>query len=161
MSYLILYFFILGLLGFTTYEDIKFRAVSWWVFPAIFILLVAAGLQQISMHEIIWHLKVNALFITIQVLAVWLYLIIRQKALLNPFDEFLGWGDLLFWLALLPAFAPLKFVSFYVLSLVFAMLLHLMLQRTSFYTDTRKIPLAGYQAVFYGIALCKEIFLNY
>jgi hypothetical protein len=73
-----------------------------------------------------------------------LYFILKHKKWINMTDQYIGWGDVLFMLAIVPLFSPLSYMLFYVTSLLMTIILVLIAQlihkRMTF------IPLAGIQA---------------
>ncbi|WKN45347.1 hypothetical protein [Tunicatimonas pelagia] len=131
------------------WEDTRYRAISLWTFPVVFGLICLGRGYCTSFSQTMWSLVINVLILSIQLGGVWLYLILKHQQLINPMKGYLGWGDVLFWLALCPALTPLTFMFFYTSSLVLALLAHFALRRYSFYGNTQKIPLAGLQAICY------------
>jgi len=89
----------------------------------------------------------NMAFLIIQFLLLKSYFFIRQAAVVSIIDRKIGWGDILFLLAAAFFFSPMNFISFYLYSLLFSLMIALLwgLYRR---TALRSIPLAGLQAVF-------------
>lgn len=94
---------------------------------------------------------VNSLFLLLQGSVVMLYLLLRYRTL--KIGNYLGAGDVLFWLACLWCFSPLNFLIFFIVSLLGALLLHLLLRRMMSGYEQVAIPLAGYQGLFLILAL--------
>ena len=141
---------VLGILAWMAWEDTRHRAVSIWTFPLLFILLLTSRAYASSWATVLWSVQVNFMIVVFQLSAIWLYLIIRHRAMVNPMRGFIGWGDILFWVALLPAFSPVAYMLFYVGSLLVALLIHGIFRSSRLYGDASKIPLAGLQALAYS-----------
>ena len=125
------------------YQDVKERAVWWFLFPLI--LLSAAWLHfQESIHEIFWQqILINLMAFLIVFGFAFLYAVLKMKA--DFLKEVIGLGDLLFFLALSFAFPTSTFVVVLVFSMIFSLALHLVLNRKS---KNASVPLAGYASLF-------------
>lgn len=138
------------LLALTCYQDITSRKVSWVVLLSIGIVNVLVALERIPVAVLCENAVVNFCFILFNLAVVFLYLLFRYgKGALRLFDRFLGLGDVLFWGMLLPAFSPLNFIVFHVVSLVVSLVLY----RVALYKRAqihRTVPLAGLQSACYG-----------
>jgi len=121
------------------YQDFKERAISAWTIPVLFLL----GLYLAYLDEIWkpWFLLFNLFFVGIQLLGVSFYFSIKHKEWVNITKSYLGLGDVLFFLAITPLFAPVQFCSFFIGSLLFILLI------TGIYHISKHklktIPLAG------------------
>ena len=141
---------LVAVLGWMTWEDTRYRAISLWTFPVLFATLLLSKAYFTSWAETFWALKINLAMVVFQCAAVWLYLIAKHRTLVNPLQGFIGLGDVLFWLALLPAFSPINFLLFYVVSLSAALLAHVCFRQRALYGDPQRVPLAGLQALVYA-----------
>ena len=141
---------LVGVLWWMAWEDARYRAVSVWTFPVLFGLLLVSRVHVASWEATWWSVKINFTIIVFQLIAIWLYLIAKHQAIVNPMQGFIGWGDVLFWIAVSPAFSPMAFLLFYVVSLLVALLIHGILRQSKVYGDATKIPLAGLQALVYS-----------
>ena len=151
---------LVAVLSWMTWEDTRYRAISIWTFPVLFVGILLGQAHFISWAETLWMVKVNLVLLSVQLGGIWLYLILKHRALVNPMQGFIGWGDVLFWVAVLPAFSPLAFLLFYIVSLSVALLLHVTFRRSRLYGDATKIPLAGLQALVYSVWLLAYGFTN-
>jgi hypothetical protein len=136
-----------------SYEDFRYRAVSWILFP---VLAFLGFLFSIYMNSPVQTILGNALINT--------FIIITQLALLKlffilcrPADAALsgkiGEGDIYLIGATVFFFSPVNFILFLVSSLIFTLVAHLLFAKASLYTTSVKtIPLAGFQSFF--IILC-------
>ena len=144
---------LVGVLGFMTWEDTRYRAISLWTFPVLFGGILFAQIHATSWEETFWMVKVNLILISVQFGGIWLYLTLKYQKWVHPLQGYLGGGDVLFWLALLPAFSPLTFLLFFIASLGIALTVHSTFRRYRFYGDAERIPLAGLQALTYTVWL--------
>jgi hypothetical protein len=141
-----------------TYQDFKFRAVTWFFFP-----LLAAILIGESMYHEIWSITVeyfiiNASFMIIQLLTVTLYLSFRHRSFIRIWHQYLGLGDILFLFILCFFFSPINLIIFYLSSLIIAILVTLVLRRS--YSSFSLIPLAGIQSALLTLLIMLNIFIN-
>src|SRR5687767_2383089 len=104
------------------YQDWKYRAVYWYVFPVLFCLLSVHSLQGLTFNQLIIHSAYNLGFLLIQLVLLSLYFSVKHKRLVNITHEFLGWGDVLFLLCITCAFSPFNYLLFYVSSLIISAL---------------------------------------
>lgn len=132
--------YLLGLIFLTIiYQDFKERAISAWTIPVMFLL----GLYLAYSNSIweAWFLLFNLSFVGVQLLGVSLYFSIKHQQWINVTQNYLGLGDILFFLAITPLFAPLQFCCFFIVSLIFILLgagvYHLIINKL------KTIPLAG------------------
>lgn len=126
------------------YQDIKERAVWWFLFP---IILMAAGYLhfQQSVFEIFWkQILINIAAFAIIFSLAFIYAVLKLKV--NFLREATGLGDLLFFFALSFAFPIGSFLTLLVFSMLFSLMLHLLLPQKE---NGTTVPLAGYAALFF------------
>jgi hypothetical protein len=143
---------ILAVLLVTIYQDLKMRLIH----VALPILLLGFGLLMNwnSLNYIEWGK--SFLFLVLNFIVVTVYFSIKNKAYLNPFDKLIGWGDVLFFIALIPFFDFRAYLIFFVLSLLFSLLLFLVMK--SIYSKYKTVPLAGFMALFFiGIIVIDQL----
>ena len=129
---------------FIFYQDYKTRSVIWLAFPCIFAIGIWYSLYNItSIDLLILNSSINLGFLVVQFLL--LKVVFRFKKII---DSKIGTGDILFAICSCTFFAPVSFLVFYVLSLVFSLCLHFILQQINKNNYPASIPLAGLQAVF-------------
>jgi hypothetical protein len=136
------------------YQDLKHRAVYWFLFPGLFFLLfIFSALGGGNVPQIFSNLIYNNTFLFIQLLIVTLYLSLKLKKLIVITQSYLGWGDILFMVAVSGYLSFLNYVVFYIFSLLITLLAGgIAVLKTS--DKKYKIPLAGIQAlIFAGILL--------
>ena len=137
---------ILGLLGVIAFQDFKYRAVSWVVFPVLLMLVVVGAFQQNSVGYIVEQLLFNFLFVVSQLLMLTIYFSIKNHKATNIFNTYLGLGDVLFFVVLAASFSFLNFVFVYIFSLLSVAVVYLF-YRLLKKNATSQIPLAGGMAV--------------
>ena len=88
-------------------------------------------------------------FVILQIAGLYGYLALKKKSIkINLSGEFLGWGDLLFFVAVIPYFSFKE----YVILLITGMALSLLAQKiVQIFYRSDSIPLAGWLSIFYGI----------
>lgn len=83
---------------------------------------------------------------------------IKNKQFLNPFQNYFGLGDLLFYIAITPLFLLQKYILFFILSMVFAVAMQLGLKKI---IKQETVPLAGFSALLLIMVILKDTFLNF
>lgn len=140
-----LYILILLFLGVTFYQDYKYRAVSWFVFPLLFGTCLALNIYKTSWAETLYNSIVNFCFIFMILGTITIYFSIKYRRLVNITSQLIGWGDILFLLCLGVLFSPVNFMLFYTISL-FVIALFSVLCKMFSPKSEMLIPLAGLQA---------------
>lgn len=139
----IIWLSILVILAIIIYQDLKFRGISWFYYP---ILAIIAILQQIVEPSFHWTgILINWGICLVQILLITLVFSIREKRLINITKNWLGWGDILFWLVYAMLLAPIHFLLFHVISMVIALIIAIIVQKAQ--KKDWVIPLAGLQAI--------------
>ena len=159
MGVIILKCFVFIIILIVFYQDMKSQEVSFMLFPLLFFLTIYLTVDVKSFDLVVRDLMMILGFIVIQLSFITLYLMLKFRKLLNPFNGFIGAGDLLFWLAIAPLFSFVNFLLFFILSLAFSAVIFFILKSTRRRQSTGReklIPLAGMQAAFLLITL----FLN-
>lgn len=140
--------FLLGLLAIVCYQDFKQRAISWWLIPLLFI--PCYGIAYLCFDASLWFgVSVNLGFILIQLLGLSLYFSVKNRKLVNITKEYLGIGDILFFIPLCFLFSPLHFIVFFISSFIFILIGYFLWK---LYQPTKTIPLAG------ALAICVPIY---
>ena len=144
-------FSILIIMFVVMYQDVKARQVSFILFPILFLLTICVTNIVKPFEMVVSDMLMIMGFITIQLAAIVLYLLLKFRKLLNPFRGYLGTGDLLFWFAIAPLFSFVNFLLFFVVSLLFSAIVFVSFKRLFVPKSTiraKLIPLAGMQAAF-------------
>jgi len=156
MNFLLI-FFILVILVLIFLQDLKERAVSWYFFPMLFILVILYRLPAGGLDRIIECTGINALFLLVQLIMVSLYFSIKRRELVNITREYLGFGDILFLLVITPLFTPVLYMLFYLSSLLLIVVVVVLMKMVKDYQKT--IPLAGLQALLLSGLLLADLYV--
>jgi hypothetical protein len=132
-------------------QDIKERAVYWFMFPVLMLLFLGLHwLQGNAFAEIRQSVSINIGFLAFQFLMVSAYFSVKHKKWTNITAGLLGLGDVLFLLTLCFYLSVLNFLFFYIASLVLVLLIWLVWQFFAKETD-KQVPLAGLQALLFAV----------
>lgn len=136
-------------------EDMRYRAVHWFWFPLLTVILLISKLAD-SSNSVYMNMLLpaafNISFILIQFLLVTIYFSIKNNRLINITNGLLGWGDICFIASISFYLSPINFVLFYIVSLIIILIGWLLY---SFFNQNKqqRIPLAGLQAVLFVFIL--------
>jgi hypothetical protein len=130
-----------------TVQDFRFRAISWIWIPLLFISVLAKALFVSDSLVVLDSIMQNILFIVLQMGVLILYFSIRKKKFESVINSYIGWGDILFFVAIAPALCFGNFLLFIVFSILFILISYSILSIFKINTD-KQIPLAGIQSVF-------------
>jgi hypothetical protein len=129
-----------------TIQDYKDRSVYWFLYPMVGLLVLGIQLIQNSFYTVLFNSLSNLVFISVLLLFAAVYSKFRfKKKLINVS---IGLGDVLFFIAISFAFAPISFFILFVFSLLFALAIHIFLNPKK---NGSTVPLAGHMALFFGI----------
>lgn len=125
------------------YQDLKYRQIH-ILLP---IILLGLGMFEYiySKHSYTYVLQ-SLLFLTITLLAGYLYIIIKNKKIINPFKTIMGIGDIFFFIAVLPFFITENYILYFITGMFFSLLSFLLLK--VFYKKINTVPLAGLLALY-------------
>lgn len=135
--------------GILFWEDLRYRAVHWSLLAQAFLGLAVFGLLT-NGHHVFWtDMPLNLLFVVLQFAGITLYASLRERRWVNPLQERVGPGDLLFMLACAFAFPRFAFVLFIISGIAFSLLGYgvLRLLRPS---QPSTVPAAGLLALYLG-----------
>lgn len=134
-------------LGLLLVQDWKYRKIHIGLPVAVF------GLSVYIAKPAVTAIFFNAaFFLTVLGLLV-LYMSIKNKQFSNPFLNYFGLGDLLYFLCITPLFLLREYVLFFILSMVFAIGLQLALRRIM---KHETVPLAGFSALLLMVMIAKD-----
>lgn len=131
---------ICSILLLVSYQDYKYRAVSWYLFPAL------AGLFLMN-HNGLWdqalpYFLINLSFVLINLLMLTCLFSLKNHKFANITKDYLGWGDILFLVVMAFVFSPLNYLVFFMVSLISVCILVFFAPQLK-----QSIPLAGIQSV--------------
>ena len=154
---ILLIFSILVVLVLIFWQDLKERAVSWYFFPMLFVLVFFYRIPSIGLERIIEITGINTLFLFIQLVMVSLYFSLKNREWVNITKEHLGIGDVLFLFVITPLLTPVLYVLFYLSSLFLIVVVAMFMKVIKKYQKT--IPLAGLQALLLGGLLLMDLYV--
>ncbi len=156
MNFLLI-FAILVVLVLIFWQDLKERAVSWYFFPMLFVLIFLYRMPSEGLEKIIEFAGINTLFLLIQLVMVSLYFSLKNRGWINITKKYLGIGDILFLLVITPLLTPVLYVLFYLISLLLIVVVAMLIKFVKNYQKT--IPLAGLQALLLGGLLLTDMYV--
>ena len=149
---MIIFFYIaLFLLAVIFFQDLRSRAIWWFLPPVLFGCFVILNWSETTVPGIL----LNAAFVTALIGFLVIYIRFRFGKLQNPFKEHFGLGDFLFLLALTPLFQFREFIWFFTFGTLAVLVVHLAVY---LFKKTSTIPYAGYLALFTGFYLVTNRF---
>ena len=148
---ILLQILILVFLAFICYQDLLYRAVYWWCFPILAILMLMLKYHVSGMRQTLTDAGYGLLFLIAQLFILWIYFSAKHKKIISITDNYLGWGDVLFLIAIPFYLSPVNYVLFYIVSLILVLLYAL--TTAKIVTNNKHIPLAGLQAALLGIVM--------
>lgn len=146
---LIIVFFII------LYQDYKDRLVYWFLYPLVGFLAFALHVSETTLITALLNSLINIIFITLIILGGYIYsAIVARKKFINTS---IGIGDILLFVFLSFTFATSAFITMFVFSLLFSLILHFVLKSKS---SHKNVPLAGYISLFFAIIYFISFFLE-
>ena len=139
---------------FIFFQDLKFRAVYWFLFPIVLVLSVWVGLDLTNVENMLWSLS----FFLFSMGFLTLYMSFRQGKLINITKGFFSWGDILFLLAIIPLFSFHLYLMFFTLGTIGTLLVHGLVLTVS--KGDKTIPFAGYMSLFLTTYLIFDTHIN-
>ena len=124
-----------------TYQDIKFRGISWYLFPLVSGLLITINLLGSSMYEILLNTSLNLAFLSLQLLILIAYFRLKDISIKQFFNQYMGVGDVLFFIVLAFGLDFPLFPFFMVVSLIISLISGVLIFKK------KTVPLAGLQAI--------------
>jgi hypothetical protein len=123
-----------------TYQDVKYRAITWYAFP-----LLGGFLFILNRNLAVTEVLLNIAFIAFNYLSATLIISLREGQLTNLLKAHIGLGDILMLMCLAFYFPPLNFFAFYISSLLLITAgagIYIKFQKPHQFT----VPLAGLQS---------------
>jgi len=140
----ILKYMIIGSLATIFFEDFKYRSIRVSIIIAFGLMsVVYACISEIA----IINIGLNILFVIILVISVIVYIRISYGYIKSMGKSYLGFGDILLWFLFSPILETGFFISFFVVSLIVALIVHSTIKNFAFYKSSDLIPLAGIQSM--------------
>ena len=142
------------------YQDWKFRAVSWILFPLIILVFLIEGIVLKPILPYLLNSSIGLLLVVIE-LSI-LFLVFKTNNSLRSgkdfFDRVIGWGDIIIILSLCFALSPLNLVLFLTITSILALVIFLPFSLKNPNKKVR-IPLAGLISLMYiGLVIPLRMF---
>jgi hypothetical protein len=125
------------------YQDVKERAVWWFLFPFFGAIAGYLHFRESFVDLFFLNILLNIAAIVILFLLSFVYVQLKMKV--SFFKEAIGLGDILFFLGLTMAFPTQAFIVILVFSMIFSLGLH---KAFSGKQKDPTVPLAGYASLF-------------
>lgn len=117
----VLKFILIGAFIIILYQDYKDRLVYWFLFPTVGAIGGILFYKNVIPELFLSAFIINICFVTSMVFIVFLYAKFKLKSnLLNA----IGLGDLLLFFAMTASFSSISFITLFVSSLIFSLVLH-------------------------------------
>ncbi|TVZ52272.1 type IV leader peptidase family protein [Dokdonia sp. Hel_I_53] len=138
------------------YQDIRDRAVYWFLFLTLAIQITYLHYQEVGFQNLIINTSFNLIFTGF--ILFFLLLFIYFKTGKFSYKDAIGLGDILMFIAISCTFATYSFAVLFVFGLIASLICHLIITRVARVTLSRKrnskhiatmVPLAGYLAIYY------------
>lgn len=129
------------------WEDFRSRAVRVYWFVGVLVALLYMQLVRQGALVTYERYAINLLFILFILVVLHGYYAVRRRRWIWIMDQQFGWGDVAFLVCIAGVWHLPGFVAFMVLSLLFSLIVFLLLVKR--YAQT--VPLAGLQAICFGI----------
>lgn len=124
------------------YQDLKERAVWWFLFP--FFAVIAGYLHYEKSLTLLFLTSVMFNLIAVAGIFLSAFLYAHYKMKVSFLKEAVGFGDILFFLGLAMAFPSQTFLVILVFSMIFSLGIHLLVSKK---TKDATIPLAGFASL--------------
>ena len=154
----ILLLILIGLLGVVVVQDFKSRAISWFLIPLLFIGFIGYALLKMEIIELLTYFGINLTLVLTNLLVVTLVISIKEKKFANILTNYLGLGDVLFFLVLTVVFSPFNFLAFYLGSILLTAIVYGGIMLIS-KQKKMLIPLAGAMSLLLIISIIVEQFV--
>ncbi len=127
-------------LALITFQDYRYRAVSWFLFPIAALALFFINFHNVSFEQILVNQLSNLGFLCLQFLILLLFFRVRNISSQDILKKQIGLGDVLFFIVLALGLPTTLFILFFVGSLIVSLAAGLILFSKS------TVPLAGLQS---------------
>lgn len=145
---------------FVIFQDLKYRSIH----VALPIVLFIAALGKFFLLEgPATELITTAIFLSIVLIVLFVYVSIKSKKIINPIDGVIGLGDIVFFVAIIPLFYSTSYVLYFTTGMFFSVLCHFLFNKRK----AMHVPLAGYLSIYLlilsviGFITEKELFYTH
>ncbi len=129
--------FLVTILLIIFYQDIRKRAVLWFLFPLLFGATIWYRHDLLKWNEVL----LNNMFVLFLLSFLTLYISVRQKKITAIWNGFFSWGDILFIIAITPLCTFFDYIYFFTFGTVIVLIIHLIAIQ---FSKNKTVPYAGY-----------------
>ena len=154
MLSLTLYIIAFLLLVIVIFQDFRYRAISWILLPVLFLTILAIKISDDDINTALTNTVINFTLLSLQFIFTLVYFVLFRNIKASDFTRrLIGWGDILFFIALTPAFIFPVYLAYMLTGLLLTLAIYSISEniRMQGYGPVQ-IPLAGLFA-FYTIVL--------
>ncbi len=155
MNYLLYILVSISLLG-MLYQDISYRKIH--ILLPIVLMSTLLGLSYYNKGFMIKAMLEILMFILLNMAGVILYFSIKNKKLINPLKKYIGLGDILFLIAIIPLFVLQSYMLFFITGMIISLIFYGLFKSKFKY---KSIPLAGYLSGYLGVLMIINFFMPY
>lgn len=136
------------------WQDWKYRKIH------VLLPLLLFGLMVFQTWEIFNYktLAFNIVFFCLIFTFLVLYMSIKAKQFLNPFEHYFGLGDVMFYLAVTPFFMLREYAIYFIASMVFAIIMQTLFAKK---TKEETVPLAGFSSLLLVMIIASDLLFNF
>lgn len=138
------------------FQDWKYRRIH--IGLPLVIFLFSFYLIQQENKVVFKIIAYNLVFFLLTLSILIIYMSLKTRQFLNPFQNYFGLGDLLFYVAIAPLFLLQNYMLFFILSMIFAIGLQMGLKKI---IREKTVPLAGFSALLLFIIIIKDMILDF
>ncbi|PZO26773.1 MAG: hypothetical protein DCF13_13195 [Flavobacteriaceae bacterium] len=143
-------------LGIVFIQDLKFRRIH--VLLPVLIAVFSFLLLKSSFANFYRDMIQNIVIFLFIFLILIVYMSVKNKKIINPFQTYFGMGDFLFYIAVAPLFITFNFILYFILSMLFSIIMFLLLRKKM---KEETIPLAGFASLLLLALIASDMFLDF
>ncbi|MBI4646430.1 MAG: hypothetical protein HY738_07510 [Bacteroidia bacterium] len=159
MTTLIFEILIIHFLLLIAYQDFKYRAVSWFLLPVLFVTVAVRAFSCMELSQVALGFAINAGVITFQLIILTAWFSLKERKQVNIFNRFIGLGDILFFFFFCLMFSPVNFVLLMTGAMSLILLVFGSRLLLSGHTN-KQIPLAGAFSIIIIVLIIIQIFIQ-
>lgn len=136
------------------WQDWKYRRIHVLLPALLFGLMLFHAKDVVNYKTIAFNIVFFATIFTFLIL----YMSIKAKRFLNPFENYFGLGDVLFYLAVTPFFMLREYAIYFIASMLFAIIMQTMFSKK---TKHETVPLAGFSSLLLVAIIASDVLFKF